>query len=73
MAGRKLLSVEEKTEILNFKIDSSMARLFREILQKEGLSVSESLRAIVEQYVERKGWMVKHVSGKKSGGRGVQA
>jgi len=58
MAGRKLSS-SEKVEMLNFKVDSSTSRRFKEIVGKEGLTVSEALRKVVERYVLIKGRMVK--------------
>lgn len=59
MAGRKQLSVKEKTEMLTFKVEVPVSRLFKEIVDKEGLTVSEALRKVVERYVELKGRMVK--------------
>lgn len=58
MAGRKL-STSEKVEMLNFKVDASISDRFKEIVDKEGLTVSEALRKVVEKYVELKGRMVK--------------
>lgn len=58
MAGRKL-STSEKVEMLNFKVDASISSRFKEIVTKEGLTVSEALRKIVERYVLHKGRMVK--------------
>lgn len=57
--ARKLESVNEKTETLNFKIDAPISSRFKEIVGKEGLTVSEALRKVVERYVELKGRVVK--------------
>lgn len=58
MSGRKL-STSEKVEMLNFKVEASISSRFKEIVGKEGLTVSEALRKVVERYVEIKGRMVK--------------
>lgn len=58
MAAVKL-STSEKVEMLNFKIDAIISSRFKEIVGKEGLTVSEALRKVVERYVEIKGRMVK--------------
>ena len=58
MADRKL-STSEKVEMLNFKLEASISSRFKEIVGKEGLTVSEALRKIVERYVTLKGRMVK--------------
>lgn len=59
MAGRKQLPVKEKTEMLNFKVEAPVSRHFKEIVDKEGLTVSEALRKVVERYVKLKGRVVK--------------
>ena len=58
MAIRKQ-SQAEKVEMLNFKLEASISSRFKEIVGKEGLTVSEALRKVVERYVEIKGRMVK--------------
>lgn len=58
MAVQKL-PTSEKVDMLNFKLDASISSRFKEIVSKEGLTVSEALRKVVERYVELKGRMVK--------------
>lgn len=58
MAIRKQ-SQTEKVEMLNFKVEASISSRFKEIVGKEGLTVSEALRKVVERYIEIKGRMVK--------------
>lgn len=55
MVGRKLQPVKGKSEILNFKIDGPTAQRFRELVGRDGLTVSQALRVVVERYVDLKG------------------
>lgn len=53
MAGQKY--PVDRVVMMNFKIDGINARRFKELVDKEGLTVSEALRTIVERYVKLKG------------------
>lgn len=55
MSGRKLSQLNGKDTLLNFKVDASTAHTFKELVGKDGLTVSQVLRCMVERFVKLKG------------------
>ena len=50
--------IKEKKETLTFKVDAETANYFRDLVKKEGLTMSQALRTYVERYVGFKGSLV---------------
>lgn len=58
MTGRKLHPAE-KAEMITCKVDGGIKRQFQEMVERDGLTISQVVRLFIERFVELKGGKVR--------------